>query len=685
MSSEEYFIRGKGSYVDDINLPRTMHMAVVRSPYARASIRSVKGGITASEVGAIIAAVGEGAAARSSSGPWGNMVPLPALASGYAAYEGQPIAAVVGEGKYEAEDLVESVELDLEAVTPVMDPLVSEKSPRIHPATSSNVLSSFSVGQQFEPLENRVALEDTLSNARLSPNPMETRGALANFESGKLTLWASTQSVHSLKSGLVRSLNLPPESVRVIQADTGGGFGSKGGLYPEHVLVSYCAIKYKRPVKWVESRSEHLRSTNQGRGAFGRIKIWAARDGRVDAISADVLVDAGAYFAGLNAFSPRFIAFQLTGPYSIGRAFVTGKAVYTNKVPLGPYRGAGRPEASFFVERMMDMLADELKLDPAEVRLRNTSVESFSSPLGLQIEASRPFFETAVQRLGYRREITEPGTGLSFFVLVPAAEPGEGVRISVRGGRVSVWLGTVPHGQGHETFVKELVAKELGVDQSLVALERADTDNLAQGVGTWGSRSALVGGAALVDACRKLKAKATETVGATVGKVEYSPSNLLSGEFDVESFFQNTGQVNSFGAVLARAAVEEDRVRVTRCSGCYDVGRALNPEMIVSQAAGGAAQGIGQTLYESLTWDENGSLLTANLIDAGLPMANELPRFEAEIVENPSKMPHGARGMGESPTIGVPSALVRAIETLMRKRIRATPICPLVPNTNPSA
>jgi carbon-monoxide dehydrogenase large subunit len=389
-------------------------------------------------------------------------------------------------------------------------------------------------------------------------------------------------------------------------------------------------------------------------------------------LKGEVTVDAGAYGAGMGEFASRFIASMMTGPYVIENAYVKSRAVLTNKVPLGPYRGAGRPEASFFIERMVDLLADELRMDPVDVRLANCSPAGFKSPLGIEIDPAKPFLESAIKELDYRRKArVYHNLGFSFFVLVPAFSPGETARIISENGNIRVWLGGNSHGQAHEVFVRKLVNEELQVPEENVSLNRGDTDMLAEGIGSWGSRSAIVGGAAVVSACRKIKQQIIGKYG------RYNPEILLSGKYDVYVNEEQQGSLNSFGVNTGIVELNDlGDVKVTECSSYYDVGRALNMDMVVGQIEGGAAQGIGQTLYEEIAFDDEGQLVTSSISDAGVPTAENLPNFYIKIVENPSRMPHGAKGLGEAPTIGVPSALTRAIERASGRRIRQTPIRP---------
>jgi carbon-monoxide dehydrogenase large subunit len=639
-----------------------LHLAVVRSLHGRARLLKVSGGINSSELKARLSSVGEGASE-------GSGVAQPVLASGCVNYVGEPIAAVLGDDPYVAEDSMDEVEVEYEPLRAVVDAEDALVSPPIHASTNSNVFSSFRMGKEFSLDSAPVTVEDTLLNRRISPNPLEPRGLVADYDGSLLTVWASTQSVYAWKEGLCESLRLDPKLVRIIQMDTGGAFGSKGGIYPEYVIACYAAMKMKRPVKWIETRMEHEMATNQGRGARAKMKLYADRTGRVQGLVADLLIDAGAYALGMGTMSPRWIGFQITGPYAIPQVSVDSRAVYTNKVPLGPYRGAGRPEAAMFIERMMDLLADELKMDPVEVRLRNASPEPFTSPLGVKLDPFKPFLESAITELGYYDKREGESVGFSCFVLIPAAQPGESARIAVKGGRVKVWLGGSTHGQGHDVWARMLVSEELGIPQSVINFEKSDTNELDEGVGTWGSRTAVVAGAALVEAARKIRAEATARLGS------YSSTELLNHDFDATVFRSQKEQLNAFGANLVTAQLDESgNIRLKKCAAYYDVGRQLNAAMIESQIIGGTAQGIGQVLTEEIKYDDDGQLLTATFADVGILSASVMPTVEVKLANNPSPLPHGAKGVGESPTIGVPPAAVRAIEKIVGRRLRETPI-----------
>lgn len=665
LSTFELLVRGKGSYVDDIQLPNMLHMAVVRSPYPRAKILSIKGGLNGNELRGNLESVGEGATAGASE----TVEPIFGVNS--VNYAGQPVAAVFGKDLYSAQDEMESVDIDYDPLKPVMSIDEALSMPPIYSATQSNIMSDKWRGEEFE-LENApLVLEDSFFNRRIATNPIEPRGIVADYQGSKLTIWISTQSAHSIKEGVVGSLGLKPENVRIIQADTGGGFGLKGGMYPEYLIAAFAAMKHKRPVKWIETRREHLMASRPGRGAKGKMKLFADRSGKLLGLKGEVMVEGGAYSGGMGEFASTFIAMQTTGPYRIDKAHVRAMSIFTNKVPLGPYRGAGRPEAAFFIERMMDKLADELKMDSAEVRLLNATTEHYKSPTGLEFDASKPFIENALRELDYHGKSKKYNAGLSCFVLVPAVRPGETCRITVKGKMVRVWLGGNSHGQAHDVFIKKLLSEEFKIDEKSIVVERGDTDMLEDGVGAWGSRTAMVGGAAALSVARKIKDQIEKEFG------EYTPDHLLSNEFDIYNHENLKMSMNSLGANLATVSIDEyGGVTVNEIAAYYDVGRALNPDMVKGQIIGGSVQGIGQTLSEELAYGKDGQLLTASISDSGVQTAEFTPRFIIKFADSTSILPHGAKGVGESPTIGVPCAVVRAIEKTTGKRIRETPVRP---------
>jgi carbon-monoxide dehydrogenase large subunit len=661
LKETDKFLSGAGRFVEDLRLEGMLHLKMVRSPYARARILKVKGGITGSEFRANLVSVGEGA--------WGGPVSVsyPALPTEYVSYSGQSVAGVLGKDPYEAEDLLEQVEVDYEPLKPLINPEEAKTFEPIHPNVKSNIVNETQLGKDFID-DSPIVLEDVLANARLSPNPMEPRAMVARYDGSRLTVWASTQSVHTWKEAIGDIMKLPPEAVRVIQMDTGGAFGAKSSLYPEYAVACYAAIKTRKPVKWVETRSEHLLATSQGRGARARMRIFADREGRVSGLKADLLVDNGAFAVGIGASAPRFIGYLLTGPYAIKKAYITAASVYTNKVPLGPYRGAGRPESAFFIERMMDLLADELKQDPVEIRLRNASSKQFVSPLGLKVDPLEPFLTKAAEQLGYWGRAKEKGIGFSCFILPSAVQPGESARIAIKGGSVRVWIGGGQSGQRHEVIARSVLKEELGIPESAVKLEMGDTDELDEGVGTWGSRTAIVAGAALVDAAGKIR-KQAKKLGAS------SPDELLQHDFDVKVFHYMRESTSSLGANLVGVSLSESgEAKVEECLAFYDIGKVLDKENVEAQVVGGSAQGIGQALSEESWYNEEGQLITGTLADTGLPLASSIPRVVVRLAEHPPSEGLRVKGVGEAATTGLPPAVIRALERVLGRRLQKTPV-----------
>ncbi len=670
MNKKEILANGMGRYIDDIKLPGMLYMNIYRSPYAHAKIKNIKGGLNSSEFKSYYkSSVGEMAELSGNKEDKTKFLE-PSLAIDEVKYYGQPIAAVFSENRYESEDLLNSINVDFEPMesTCSIDAALGKKD------ISKYTMAKYELGKKFDEkaVDHDIVLEDTFFNERVIGNSIETRGCIADYKDGMLTFYVSTQSVHSVKGGLMNTLNLDKDHVRVIQADTGGAFGSKGGFYPEYLIAAYASMKYKKPVKWIETRSEYLSAAYAGRGVKSYAKIYAKNNGKITGLEAKIYVDAGAYDAGAGGFSSYFIGFQVTGPYRIENVYIESSSIITNKSPVGPYRGAGRPEASFIMERMMDLLADKLNKDPADLRLLNASDEPFTSPTGEKIEEpTRPFFKKALDEFDYYNVSKNNKTGISFFVLIPASRPGDSARIQVKNGRVNVFLGGDTHGQGHEFFARNIINEMLGVDRELVTLENGDTSLLDMGVGAWGSRSAIAGGSALAVVCEKIRDQVIQKYGV------YNTDNLLNGEYDASEFYKIDFDVYSLNANMVTSYVKDGKAMIKDWHSYYDLGKVLDKSNVIGQIEGGALQGIGQVLSESLRYSDDGQLIISSIEEAGLLNAENIPEnFHIKWSEGSSKVPSHAKGLGESPTIGTPSALVRSIELSTNKRIRETPIKP---------
>ncbi|MGC8660967.1 MAG: xanthine dehydrogenase family protein molybdopterin-binding subunit [Nitrososphaeria archaeon] len=659
MEYTDRLIKGHGKYVADITLPEMLNMEVVRSKIARGNIVSVNGGITASDISFYLGSSGEG------YGEGNVAVKQPVLAEKYISYYGQPVAVVYDSSKYVAKDLAESVEIKVEQLEPVVTLDQALKLPPIHPGIKSNRASEFTLGKEY-PDKGDVEVEDELYLERVVADPLETRGIVSFYRDGILNVWISTQSVYSIRDGLSAALGLPHDRVRVIQADTGGAFGSKSAVYPEYVIASYISMKTGKPVKWTESREEHLMASRPGRGAFGRLKLSATRDGKIVGLRGEVIVDIGAYGDMLGLNSPAWIARQLTGPYAIANAYLKTTALYTNKAPLGPYRGAGRPEASFFMERMMDLLADKLGMDPAEIRLKNATESTFKSPMGLVVNASKQFLERGLRETGYW-DMTNPGKGVSFFILIPAVFGGESARISVKDGKINVWLGGNAHWQRHELFVKKIVSDVTGVPEEYIELNKGNTEELDYGVGTWGSRSAIVAGQAVYRAAMKIREMA-----------EKEGKGVLSGAYDysvMENMELDPSKISFLLTVTSANLNEAGDPEIKSCTAFYDVGEPLSRTSITGQITGGLAQAISEVLFESQTYNREGKPEAQTISEAGVPYAHQLPRFRVIIAqEGKSDTLHGAKGVGEAGTVGGLPSIARAVESVTGKRVRKLPV-----------
>jgi len=648
---------GAARYLMDMDPPGILYMEVVRSRVARGRLIRVSGGITSSELRAYL-------------DPPGAAVRQPVLAEGYVSYYGQPVAVVYAPDAYTARDLADSVDVEVEPEDPVVDVDAAIDSPPIHPGLANNVAGEVELGNGVQGGD--VIVEDVLEMERVVPNPLEPRGVLAWYTGGILNVWASTQSVYTWRSGISRALGIPEDSVRVMQVDTGGAFGSKSAVYPEYVAAAYISMRTGMPVKWVESRDEHLAAARPGRGARARIALHASRDGRVRGIDAELTVDVGAYADALASRSPGWIAMQLTGPYAIGSARVRGMAVYTNKAPLGPYRGAGRPEAAFFIERMMDLLADRIGMDPVDLRLANLPSGRFTSPLGLTVDPSRGFFEEGLRRIGYRDAAARGSrVGVSFAILIPAVYGGEGARISVDRGEVRVWLGGTDQGQWHSEMARGILGRVLGVPRDRIRLMCGDTAELGNGVGTWGSRSAITAGQALTRAAEEIREMAARDGRRT-------PEEILEGTYSAE-VMEDVDLDPSMISFLLTAAEAELRggvePRIRRVIAYYDVGEALSPRSIRGQIIGGLAQASSEVLFEAQTYDELGVPVADRITTAGVPHSVDVPAFDVHVASSGrSAAPHGAKGVGEAGTVGGPPAMARAVELVIGRRVNALPV-----------
>jgi carbon-monoxide dehydrogenase large subunit len=665
----ERALRGQGRYLDDIDLPGLAHIAFVRSPYARARVRNVGAGAE----GALAVLTAETLAGRVRALPIQPVegaeladAPHPLLAGDEVRYAGQAVAAVVAETRALAVDAAERVEVDYEPLEPVVDPgAATERLLRWH-HRGGDPSGAFAAARHVVRTRHVIP--------RLVAAPIEPRGAIASWEGERLTLWTSAQDPHRPLAGLAHVLDRPPETIHVIVPDVGGAFGSKGPLAAEAAVAAVAALDLGRPVKWVEERMENFLASYQGRGVRAEVELALDEDGGMLALRARILADLGAYLMPATGVPPRTMATLITGCYAIEHAEVEAIGARTNKVPTGPYRGAGRPEAAFVLERTVDAAARELGLDPIELRRRNL-IRSFphETPMGFSYDSGD--YELCLDRA---LELVEPehdverlvGTGVALYV-ERAAGLWESAQVSVDADGILVRSSASPHGQGHEETFAGLVAERLGVEADEVTLRFG----VPAGVGTFGSRSTAVAGSAIVRALEELVsrgcARAAERLGA---EVEWDGAHFAAADGRVVGLRSLVGLEASarfssdlvFASGGYAAVVSIDRatgkLTVHRVAAVDDAGRIVNRELAEGQVAGGTIQGLGAVLTEEMVFDEHGQPSSATLMDYALLSAAEAPPLRSAFVESPSpRNPLGAKGIGEAGTIGAPAAVANAV------------------------
>jgi carbon-monoxide dehydrogenase large subunit len=728
---------GQAVYVDDIQLPRMLHLDFVRSTHAHARIARIDTSEAAGLPGVV--AVYTSTEIGDFMPPMPNPVGLPGLkvpehhvlAKGRVRYVGEALAVVVAENRYAARDAREAVFVDYEPLPAVTDieRSLEAGAPLLHEELGSNLSFEFRIGNETESAleEADVLIHQRMVNQRLIPNTMETRGIVADYRpsDGQVTVWLSTQAPHLIRSLLAELLNLPEHRLRVIAPQVGGAFGAKNGLYGEEALAIALAKQLGRPVKWVEERQEHMLATTHGRAQVASVTLGARRDGTICALEFRILADMGAYPHLLTPMAPLQTAMLMTGCYRIPCASAEIRGVFTNTTAPDAYRGFGRAEATYYLERAIDLLARRLDLDPIEVRRRNfVRPEEFpyATPVGHVFESGD--YEVCLQRalekldLGALREQQKHlrsegryiGIGFATYVYragFPSMAKTPGMTYlkggwesaSVRAdpmGKVTVLTGTSAHGQGLETSLAQIAADELGIEPEDVAVLHGDTDSIPYGNGTMGSRSLAVGGSAVLLAAREVRDKALRLAAhhlrvkvdavrleagrafavdtpekaisfADLADLAYSFVDLPEGmtpRLEASTTFEPPNFNCPFGThvCVAEVDVQTGEVKLLRYVTADDCGRAINPLIIEGQIHGGVAQGLGQALMETVVYDGAGQPLTGSFLEYATPTAGDVPNLEVELTETPSRVnPLGARGVGESGTIGAPPAVVNAV------------------------
>jgi len=664
----------------------------------------------------------------------------PVLASDKVCYVGQAVALIIAEDPYTAADALEQVLVDYEVLPAVTDPYqaMEEGAAVIHSDLGSNVsLRTVSEGGDLDAAFAQAdhVVRQTYQVQRLAPAPMEPRGLIADYDSGEdlLTVWDSTQHPHDIRENLVQLLGRTESGVRVVAPDVGGGFGEKGCLFPEEVLVPYLAILLGRPIKWVENRQENMTAFH-GRGHSVEVEAAASSDGIILGIRVRIVADLGAYYLQSTPTIPVSTSHRLTGPYLTPAMSVEVQGVVTNKPPTGAYRGAGGPEAAFCMERTIDLIAQDLSLDPAEVRRRNfipPGAFPYETPTGITYDSGEyeSAFDRALELSEYdrwrerARQQSKDGDSL-IGVGVATVVKGSGARVTrltenarvivSQAGEVTVHTGVSPHGQGTETTFAQITADALGVTPAQVQVLHSDTGVLPTGGGTGSSRGLIAGGTSLhvvlQEARQKLMAIAAHLLDcpqedvvlqdhlafsrrdpqqtvpfARLAEAAHTEELLPPGQepgLDFQGSHTLPKSPYAFGAHVAVVEVsrETGAIKILKYVGVHDSGTIINPMLTDGQVHGALAQGIGQALLEDIAYSPEGQPLAGSLMDYALPRADNMPDFTLDTLETPSPLtPLGVKGIGELPTLAAPAAVANAVmDALSQTGVRHidTPLTP---------
>ncbi|MFF4773099.1 xanthine dehydrogenase family protein molybdopterin-binding subunit [Microtetraspora fusca] len=734
-------VTGRSQWTDNIQLPGMLYVAFLRSPMAHARITRVDTSVARTQPGVVAVFSGQDFAAEQGSLPcaWPVSEDIvipdhPPMAVSEVRYVGEAVACVVATDRYKAADALDAIEIDYEPLDAVTDmtAALDEGSPKVHEAGNKAFTWTFAQGDIEAAFRDAaVRVERTFVQQRLIPSAMEPRAVVAQTDGDAFTLHSATQIPHILRVMLALTTGIPEHKLRVVAPDVGGGFGSKLQVTAEEVLCLLITRRLGKPVKWTESRSEGNLTVHHGRDQLQRISVAADADGRIRGVKVDLLADMGAYLMLVTPGVPLLGAFMYSGIYKMDAYDFTCTGVFTTKMPTDAYRGAGRPEATFAIERIVDELAAELGMDPIELRRRNWIQHTefpYTTVCGLTYDSGN--YEAATERalalFGYdklraeqadRREREDPvqlGIGVSTYTEMCGLAPsrvlgslsygaGGWEHASVRvlpTGKVEVVTGTSPHGQGHETAWSQIVADALGVPFEDVAVLHGDTSSSHKGMDTYGSRSLVVGGVAVVQACEKVKEKAKQVAAHLM---EASPDDIefTRGEFrvrgtgtsrtiqeialatfaahdlpdgfeprlDADATFDPDNFSFPHGTHLCAVEVDTETgaTRIRSYVAVDDVGNVVNPLIVEGQVHGGIAQGIAQALFEEAVHDADGNLLTTTMADYLLPSAADLPAYTTDRTETPATTnPLGVKGVGEAGTIASTPAVVNAVVDALR-------------------
>jgi carbon-monoxide dehydrogenase large subunit len=753
------FITGKGRYVDDIKLVGMTHAHFVRSPHAHAKVKNVDASAAMQMPGVLEVLTGRqlvddkignlicGWAITSKDGSAMKMGAWPAMAPETVRFVGQAVAVVIAESKNLARDAAEAVVVDYEELPAVPDIRAAIKpgAPQLHPEAVGNIVYDWELGDQaavndaFSKAANVVTLE--LANNRLVPNAMEPRAALAEYDDaeGHFTLYTTSQNPHVARLVLSAFYNIAPENkLRVVAPDVGGGFGSKIFIYPEEMVALWASKKVGRPVKWTGDRSEAFLTDAHGRDHISKAEMAFDKDNRILGLRVTTHANFGAYMSLFSSSVPTYLyATLLSGQYNIPAIHAEVIAVYTNTTPVDAYRGAGRPEASYLLERLMETAARQLRVDPAELRRKNFITQfPHQTPVIMNYDtgdfgASLDAALKAIDYAGFpaRKEKAKQegklrGIGFSCYIEACGIAPSKAVGSLGAGvglwesaevrvnpvGTIEILTGSHSHGQGHETTFSQLVADRLGIPISQVSIVHGDTDKVQFGMGTYGSRSAAVGLSAILKAMEKVEAKAKKIAAH---QLEASEDDIVieNGEFKVTgtdksiafpmvalaaytahnlpdgmepglkegAFYDPTNFTFPAGAYVCELEVDAGTGKTTFINfvAADDFGRLINPMIVEGQVHGGLAQGIGQAILEGAVYDDSGQPVTASFMDYAMPRADDLPSFKLSHTTTlcPGN-PLGVKGCGEAGAIGSSAAVINAITDAIghnRLEMPATP------------
>ena len=739
-------ITGRASYTDDIKLHGMVHAAILRSPYAHAVIKSVDTSEAAQQPGVIAVYTGQDTEGALNGLPCAWLIPNsdlktpehPAIAKDKVRYVGDAVAVVVAKSRYEAEDALEYISIEYEPLGVVINPkeAAQEGSPQLHDDVPNNTAFTWAVaGGDTDTAftEADVTVSDTITLQRLIANPMEPRSAIAQWvgPTGDLTLWSTSQNPHIARFLTSVVTGVPEHKVRVIAPEVGGGFGSKIPFYADEAIAIFCSMQLGVPVKWTETRSENYQITTQGRDHIEEVEMSATSDGKITGIRTTVYAGLGAYLSTASPGVPTILhGLMYSGSYDIPNISGTIYGVFNNGTPVDAYRGAGRPEATMLIERLVDLLAAKLGMDPVDLRRKNlipkfenghdvaTGITydsgNYEATLNTCLSAADYSSLRAEQRR-LRDEGRLLGIGVCTYVEICGLGPSQVAgAVGFQGGlwesaivrfhptgKVNVMIGSSPHGQGEETTFAQIVAHEVGVDVDDVEIIHGDTDLTPMGWGTYGSRTTAVSGAAVTLATRKIKAKskalAAHLLEAATEDIEYEdgrffvrgspdqhktiqdialmanvawdmPEGMEPG-LEASAFYDPPNFTFPFGAHLAVVEVDPatGQIDLQKYYAVDDCGPQINPMIVEGQVHGGVVQGVGPALWEGVVYDDDGQPLTGTMLDYALPRADGFPDIHVQSNTTPSPHhPLGLKGVGEAGTIASTPTVYNAVMDALR-------------------